>query len=38
MMGDAHTSQFTDDIKYWQANNFYYAFQKSISFWVWGGK
>ena len=37
-MGDAHTSQFTDDIKYWQANNFYYAFQKSISFWVWGGK
>ena len=30
--------QFTDDIKYWQANNFYYPFQKSITFWVWGGK
>lgn len=29
---------FTDDIAYWQANNFYYAFQKSITFWVWGGK
>ncbi|OGE48943.1 hypothetical protein PENARI_c024G01034 [Penicillium arizonense] len=30
--------KFTDDIKYWQANNFYYAFQKSITFWVWGGQ
>jgi hypothetical protein len=30
--------KFTDDIKYWQANNFYHPFQKSISFWVWGGK
>ncbi|CEJ61734.1 Putative Exo-polygalacturonase [Penicillium brasilianum] len=30
--------KFTDDIKYWQANNFYYSFQKSITFWVWGGK
>ncbi|KAJ5851840.1 Glycoside hydrolase family 28 [Penicillium soppii] len=30
--------KFTDDIEYWQANNFYYAFQKSITFWVWGGK
>ncbi|CAI7639744.1 unnamed protein product [Penicillium glandicola] len=30
--------KFTDDIDYWQANNFYYAFQKSITFWVWGGQ
>ncbi|KAF2451590.1 glycoside hydrolase family 28 protein [Karstenula rhodostoma CBS 690.94] len=30
--------KFTNDIKYWQANNFYYDFQKSITFWVWGGK
>lgn len=30
--------KFTDDIPYWQKNNFYYPFQKSISFWVWGGK
>jgi galacturan 1,4-alpha-galacturonidase len=30
--------KFTDDIKYWQANNFYHHFQKSISFWVWGGR
>ncbi|KAF7714539.1 Galacturan 1,4-alpha-galacturonidase [Penicillium ucsense] len=30
--------KFTDDIKYWQANNFYYDFQKSITFWVWGGQ
>ncbi|KAK3069566.1 hypothetical protein LTR53_011998 [Teratosphaeriaceae sp. CCFEE 6253] len=29
---------FTDDIAYWQANNFYYDFQKSITFWVWGGQ
>ncbi|KAJ5995888.1 hypothetical protein N7481_002865 [Penicillium waksmanii] len=30
--------KFTDDIDYWQANNFYYSFQKSITFWRWGGK
>jgi galacturan 1,4-alpha-galacturonidase len=30
--------QFTDDIKYWQANNFYHHFQKSITFWKWGGR
>ncbi|AEO59834.1 glycoside hydrolase family 28 protein [Thermothelomyces thermophilus ATCC 42464] len=30
--------KFTNDIEYWQANNFYYDFQKSITFWVWGGK
>ncbi|KAK2766999.1 hypothetical protein FQN54_006316 [Arachnomyces sp. PD_36] len=30
--------KFTDDIDYWQANNFYYDFQKSITFWVWGGQ
>lgn len=30
--------QFTNDIDYWQKNNFYYDFQKSITFWVWGGK
>ncbi|KAL2163345.1 hypothetical protein VTH06DRAFT_5402 [Thermothelomyces fergusii] len=30
--------KFTDDIEYWQANNFYYDFQKSITFWVWGGR
>ncbi|KAI7470101.1 hypothetical protein KC351_g12834, partial [Hortaea werneckii] len=29
---------FTDDIEYWQANNFYYDFQRSITFWVWGGE
>ncbi|KAF2397357.1 glycoside hydrolase family 28 protein [Trichodelitschia bisporula] len=29
--------KFTDDIPYWQANHFYYDFQKSITFWVWGG-
>ena len=29
---------FTDDIEYWQANNFYYEFQDSITFWVWGGE
>jgi galacturan 1,4-alpha-galacturonidase len=34
----ANGPQFTNDIKYWQANNFYYDFQKSITFWVWGGK
>lgn len=30
--------KFTDDIPYWQKNNFYYDFQKSITFWVWGGE
>lgn len=35
---DTDIFQFTDDIKYWQANNFYYDFQKSITFAVWGGK
>ncbi|KAJ5162529.1 hypothetical protein N7492_007921 [Penicillium capsulatum] len=30
--------KFTDDLDYWQANNFYYDFQKSITFWVWGGQ
>ncbi|KAJ6088238.1 hypothetical protein N7486_009499 [Penicillium sp. IBT 16267x] len=30
--------KFTDNITYWQANNFYYSFQKSITFWVWGGQ
>ena len=25
-------------MKYWQANNFYYDFQKSITFWVWAGQ
>ncbi|KKK12823.1 hypothetical protein ARAM_001171 [Aspergillus rambellii] len=30
--------KFTDDVPYWQANHFYYAFQKSISFWRWGGR
>ncbi|KAL2846860.1 putative exopolygalacturonase B [Aspergillus pseudoustus] len=30
--------KFTDDVTYWQANNFYYDFQKSITFWRWGGR
>ncbi|KAE8385263.1 CobW domain protein [Aspergillus alliaceus] len=30
--------KFTDDVPYWQENNFYYDFQKSISFWRWGGQ
>ncbi|KAE8403234.1 CobW domain protein [Aspergillus pseudonomiae] len=30
--------KFTDDVSYWQENNFYYDFQKSITFWRWGGK
>jgi galacturan 1,4-alpha-galacturonidase len=30
--------QFTNDIKYWQANYFFYSFQNSITWWVWGGK
>lgn len=30
--------QFTNDIKYWQTNNFPHPFQKSIAFWVWGGR
>lgn len=29
--------KFTNNITYWQANNFYYSFQKSITFWRWGG-
>ncbi|EPE28796.1 Pectin lyase-like protein [Glarea lozoyensis ATCC 20868] len=29
---------FTDDIKYWQSNYYYHPFQKSISYWKWGGK
>jgi hypothetical protein len=29
---------FTNDIKYWQANYFYYPFQRSITWVVWGGK
>ncbi|KAJ5609862.1 pectin lyase-like protein [Penicillium herquei] len=30
--------KFTNNITYWQANNFYYSFQKSITFWRWGGE
>ncbi|KFX97455.1 hypothetical protein V490_02779 [Pseudogymnoascus sp. VKM F-3557] len=30
--------KFTDDIDYWQNNYFAHPFQKSISFWQWGGK
>ncbi|KAL4971489.1 putative exopolygalacturonase B [Aspergillus desertorum] len=30
--------KFTDDVPYWQENNFYYDFQNSISFWRWGGR
>ncbi|KAJ5260528.1 Glycoside hydrolase family 28 [Penicillium angulare] len=30
--------KFTNNITYWQANNFYYSFQKSITFWRWGGQ
>lgn len=37
-MAMADRLQFTNDIDYWQANNFYYDFQKSITFWVWGGE
>jgi galacturan 1,4-alpha-galacturonidase len=29
---------FTDNITYWQNNYFYHPFQKSITFWKWGGK
>ncbi|KAL3471231.1 pectin lyase fold/virulence factor [Aspergillus californicus] len=29
---------FTDDVPYWQENHFYYDFQKSITFWRWGGR
>ncbi|RAL06860.1 putative extracellular exo-polygalacturonase [Aspergillus homomorphus CBS 101889] len=29
--------KFTNNITYWQANNYYYDFQKSITFWRWGG-
>ncbi|KAF2488839.1 glycoside hydrolase family 28 protein [Lophium mytilinum] len=30
--------KFTNNITYWQSDYFYYPFQKSITFWVWGGK
>ncbi|KAI9927295.1 hypothetical protein MW887_003682 [Aspergillus wentii] len=30
--------KFTDDVSYWQENNFYFDFQKSITFWLWGGQ
>ncbi|KAJ9198125.1 CAZyme family GH28 [Paecilomyces variotii] len=30
--------QFTNNVTYWQANNFYYDYQDSISFWRWGGQ
>ncbi|KAL2819863.1 pectin lyase fold/virulence factor, partial [Aspergillus cavernicola] len=30
--------KFTDDVQYWQENHFYYDFQKSITFWRWGGR
>ncbi|CAG8240619.1 hypothetical protein PENNAL_c0029G08798 [Penicillium nalgiovense] len=30
--------KFTDDIDYWQENHFYYSYQRSIAFWVWGGQ
>ncbi|TLD25947.1 glycoside hydrolase family protein [Venturia nashicola] len=30
--------KFTDNITYWQSNNFAHPFQNSIAFWVWGGK
>ncbi|CZT52664.1 related to Probable exopolygalacturonase B [Rhynchosporium secalis] len=29
---------FTNNITYWQSNYFSHPFQKSISFWKWGGK
>ncbi|RDW60317.1 putative exopolygalacturonase B [Coleophoma crateriformis] len=29
---------FTNNITYWQNNYFYHPFQKSITFWKWGGK
>jgi galacturan 1,4-alpha-galacturonidase len=29
---------FTDNITYWQNNYYYHPFQKSISYWKWGGK
>lgn len=32
------TLQFTDNITYWQNNYFYHPFQKSITWWKWGGK
>jgi len=34
----ANGTQFTNNITYWQNNYFYHPFQKSISFWKWGGK
>ncbi|KAI8941315.1 hypothetical protein NX059_002542 [Plenodomus lindquistii] len=30
--------KFTNDIDYWQKNGYYYDFQRSITFWIWGGK
>ncbi|KAI9369155.1 putative exopolygalacturonase B [Aspergillus egyptiacus] len=30
--------KFTDDVPYWQANHFYYDFQRSITWWRWGGR
>ncbi|KAL4878229.1 pectin lyase fold/virulence factor [Aspergillus karnatakaensis] len=30
--------KFTDDVPYWQENHFYYDFQRSITWWRWGGK
>jgi len=32
------TILFTNNITYWQNNYYYHPFQKSISFWKWGGK
>ena len=32
------TLKFTNNITYWQSNYFYHPFQKSITFWKWGGK
>ncbi|KAH8596490.1 pectin lyase fold/virulence factor [Bisporella sp. PMI_857] len=32
------TILFTNNITYWQSNYYYHPFQKSISFWKWGGK
>lgn len=29
---------FSNNITYWQHNYFYHPFQKSITFWKWGGK
>ncbi|KAI9046624.1 hypothetical protein LZ554_009367 [Drepanopeziza brunnea f. sp. 'monogermtubi'] len=32
------TILFTDNVTYWQSDYFYHSFQKSISFWKWGGE